>query len=467
VVQGTQGSILAPLRQRSFRMLFCGQVVSNVGDWLDFLAVAGLVAYDWRLGGAALAAVTISRMLPLAVCGPFAGVWADRLPRKALMIICDLLRGALALGLIWAPNLYVLLTIITAKSLVQTLFDPAQLATLRTIVAEDRLLPANSLSMMSQQLTKVLAPLVGGLLVACAGARAAFAVDAATFLVSAVFISQLPYIPPKPVKAEAVPDEAGDEAEPAFPAGGPVTARSAPEGAPQGFWADFLEGIRYILSSRLLILMMSWMAAGFFILFLYDSFLALLARDAGLDEAGFGVIISAVAAGSIVGIIAAGQWGKGKNPIWLMIGGTALSGCCIAAAGLGGLGRPWAASLPGQAGAWLLTGLCGGAVNVYSSYLLQVGTPPDLMGRVWSIATTVQNIVPFIAPAVGAAIVAWVGVGRLFCGAGLAYVAMALVIAVYVRLAGGELPAGIVTRTGSAPGETAETADAASKVPPV
>lgn len=45
-------------------------MVSNVGDWLDFLALNALVAYRWNLGAGALAALTIARMLPLAACGP-------------------------------------------------------------------------------------------------------------------------------------------------------------------------------------------------------------------------------------------------------------------------------------------------------------------------------------------------------------------------------------------------------------
>ena len=77
--------ILAPLRHRSFRLLFGGQIVSDLGDWLDFLALIALIAYRWNMGSGALAALSVAVALPFAVIAPLSGVWADRLPRKRLM----------------------------------------------------------------------------------------------------------------------------------------------------------------------------------------------------------------------------------------------------------------------------------------------------------------------------------------------------------------------------------------------
>jgi len=399
-------------------MLFCGQAVSNVGDWLDFLALNVLVAYEWKLGAAALASLAIARMLPIAVFGPVGGVWADRLPRRELMIACDLVRAGLVLGLVWAPNLYVVLVLVLSRMLLSTFFDPAQLAALRSIVPEDRLLQANSLSMMSLQSSKVLAPLLGGVLVTAMGPRAIFAIDAATFLVSVLFISRLPFIPSGTAAGERKQEEAAGK-----------------KGPGRGFWTDLREGISYVLSRRILVLVMACMGVGMFIVFLYDSFLVLLAAEAGLAETGFGVIVSAVALGNVLGMIAMGQWGRGFNPLCALVAAATVGGLAIAAAGLGGLGYAASYALALQAGAWFVAGLGGGTLYVFSGYLMQVETPARLMGRVWSLANTLQGGLPLIAPAIGALVVAWIGVGRLFVASGLGFLLLAAASTAYIRVA--------------------------------
>jgi MFS family permease len=126
--------LVAPLRHRPFRLLFAGQVVSDLGDWLDLLALLALLAYQWRLGAPALAALTMAQLLPYAVVAPLAGVLADRWPRRAVMIACDLSGAALALGLVWAPSLAAVLALVLAKATLGTLFGAARQATIRQTV---------------------------------------------------------------------------------------------------------------------------------------------------------------------------------------------------------------------------------------------------------------------------------------------------------------------------------------------
>src|SRR5215472_15048023 len=98
-------ALLAPLRHRPFRLLFIGQVISNLGDWLDILAILALIVYDWKRGPGAWGAYLMALTIPVAVVGPFAGVWADRLPRRMVMLSCDLARAVIVSGLVWAPNI--------------------------------------------------------------------------------------------------------------------------------------------------------------------------------------------------------------------------------------------------------------------------------------------------------------------------------------------------------------------------
>ncbi len=169
--------------------MWSGQVVSDLGDWLDFLALIALIVYRWELGATALAALSVAVALPRIVVGPIAGVWVDRWPRRTVMVAADIARAAIVLGLVFASDLIIVLVLVFAKGVFSAAFGPARQASVRATVPEEDLLAASSLGQLSVQVGKVFGPVIGGLLVAVAGPRAAFAVDAATFLVSAAFLA--------------------------------------------------------------------------------------------------------------------------------------------------------------------------------------------------------------------------------------------------------------------------------------
>ena len=100
---------------------------------------------------------------------------------------------------------------------------------------------------------------------------------------------------------------------------------------------------------------------------------------------------------------------------------------------------------------WFLVGFSSAAIHVYSSYFLQLETPKELVGRVWSIASTMQNVFPFLGPAVGAVLMGWVGVGGVFVVAGGLYVLMGAAIGIVVRWLGIKVPQG-AARVGAGPG---------------
>src|SRR6266702_8423216 len=81
----------------SFSRLWRAMLVSSLGDWIGFVAVASLVAGigGKRLGGLAVAGVMLSRLMPSVLFGAFAGVIVDRFDRKKLMVAADLARGSL------------------------------------------------------------------------------------------------------------------------------------------------------------------------------------------------------------------------------------------------------------------------------------------------------------------------------------------------------------------------------------
>jgi MFS family permease len=421
----------APLRERPFRLLVSGQLISNLGDWLDYLALAVLIAYVWRDGPAALAGLAIAVAIPWVFLAPFSGVLADRWPKRRVMIGCDLGRAAVVTGLVLAPSLAVLLPLVLLKAALGTLFNPAEQATIRFTVPTELLTAANSLSQLVTQSTKVLGPALGGVLVSVASPRAALGVDAATFLASAAILSRLPTIEPETAPAA---EDSGDD----HPS--------------RGVWRELREGIAYIASRRALQLAIVSLAAAVFLLLAFDTLSPLAFRELGVARAVFGLAVAAVGLGGVLGAILVGRYGGDVNPFLLLGAGKMVVGIGVVTIGvalLTHLGAPpaiWAPLL-------FIVGLASAGVLIGAPTILQRETPPELMGRVSATASTVPTACQLLAPIVGAAVAAWQSVGFVFVTAGGALALLGLVVVVVrvpvgVGVDDGPAGASLSTRTG-------------------
>ncbi|ASS74890.1 hypothetical protein CIG75_07775 [Tumebacillus algifaecis] len=409
----SKASIFAPLKHRPYRMLFTGQLFSDLGAWLDLLALGILVAYTWGLGAFELAALTITIGIPWVLIGPFAAVWADRLPRKGLMIFCDLVRIFVVLGFVIAPNLYVLLVLVFLKETFSALFDPARQGAIRTLVPEEVLLQASSLSQLSLNATKVLAPVLGGIIIAVYSPSFVFLLEAVLFLFSIFFIMRLPHLP----KPSADRKDGGEHDR---------QEKSA-------FWQQFKEGLRFIGENRILLTAISLMAVRFFLIFLYDGLLVLWGKEVGMGEAYFGIFLGAVGLGTVIGTLLVGQWSFWSNrPIQMMAITGALSGFGILTLALGSFQL-----IPGNAILWtsifFLLGCIGAGAAVPYGYVLQKETPSDIIGRVTGSANAISNFAMFVAPALGAVVAEWIGTGGVFAIAGTGTVLTGMVAMIAVR----------------------------------
>jgi MFS family permease len=389
---------LTPLRHPSFRLLFAGQLVSDLGDWLDFLALVVLIVYQWNLGAVALAALSVAMFLPRALVAPVAGVWADRWSRKWLMVGCDLIRAAIVLSLVWAGELWIVLGLVFAKGAFSGIFFPARQATLAASVPAGDLLAANALSQLSTQVTKVVGPALGGLLVATAGPRSAFAVDAISFAISASFLVRLPDFATLPP---------------------PTTAE------PSRFLASLRDGVAHVLRVGLLRAAILGNTAALLVVFAYDSLFPLAVRDLGVNEALLGGLLGSIGLGTTMGALAVGQWGSRKPALLIMGAGQIGVGALVAALG---------AAVQNQVTAppvfllffVLLMGVGAAAMFVPYMYAVQSETPPNLMGRVMGAAHSLETAVQLLAPPIGAAIAQVWGVGFLFAASGASLVAIGL-----------------------------------------
>jgi MFS family permease len=190
---------LAPLRERTFRLLWFGQAVSAIGDSLTpvALAFAALqVGHTASALGLVLAASTTARVVVL----PLGGVWADRLPRQLVMLSSDSIRAITELTLAAIllsghGQLWILIVLAMVDGAASAFFTPASAALVPQTVTAGRLQQANALMGLSRSTTSVAGPAVSGILVALIGPGWVFAIDAATYVVSALSLAML-RVPP-------------------------------------------------------------------------------------------------------------------------------------------------------------------------------------------------------------------------------------------------------------------------------
>ncbi len=183
--------MLAALRQRNFAFLWFGQVISLIGDWVLFVA---LPFYVYTLTGSALATgiMFIVQTIPRIFFGSFAGVFVDRWNRKRTMFVAELLQAFALVPLFLVHSqqwIWIVYIFAFVESIISQFFIPAKSAIIPNLVDEQHLLAANSLNSMSQELTRLVGPFLGGMLLGLMGINSVIVVDAASFLISAGMIA--------------------------------------------------------------------------------------------------------------------------------------------------------------------------------------------------------------------------------------------------------------------------------------
>jgi Permeases of the major facilitator superfamily len=184
------------LKDRNFFCLWMAQIVSNFGDRLTQMALVALIYQNAPGSAIALAKLISFTIIPVFLIGPIAGAWVDRLNKRNVMVISDLLRGviilAIPLFIMLHQILLVYLMVFLAFSL-SRFFIPSRMAIIPDIVSKDKLLVANTLADTTHMLGNVMGLVVAGILVNIKfiGAIGGFYIDAATFFVSAGLIAMI------------------------------------------------------------------------------------------------------------------------------------------------------------------------------------------------------------------------------------------------------------------------------------
>lgn len=345
---------------RGFRTLWLGQVVSQMGDWFDTIAVY-TIALQLTGSSRSVALIMVARFLPSVFIGPLSGVIADRFSRRTIMITADLLRALVVLGflLVRRPDQMWLVFLLTIFQLgFSTFFEPAKTASIPSIVSDRELLPANAIASVTWSIMLTLGAAIGGFVTGWFGTNAAFILDSLTFVASAILISQVSF-----------PQRLG-------------RPKSKLTAAKALGVSDTIEGARYVKHRprvfAYLMVKTAWGVGGG-IMTLLAVFGEKVFPVAGKTATGIGVLFTARGIGTAVGPIVARRWvGETRKQMQTSIGIAFLLGGVFYIAF--GTSRNFPAAL-----LFLFIAHAGGSILwVFSTVLLQKTVEDQFRGRVFA-----------------------------------------------------------------------------------
>ena len=233
---------------RSFRNLLAGQVISELGNWFNFIAGLGLVRLVSDASPLAAGIFFVCRLLPFAFASPIAGTFVDRFSRRSVMLATDLARAGVAVMflLVTSPeNLWVAYLATVLLSVFGAFFEGAKNASTPNLTGKEGLLAGTALMFSTRFLLMAIGSALGGWAAAIFGYKAAFLINAASFLVSAYTVWMIP--------EEATRDNDTGQ-------------RMAGRAAREPFFKELSEGIRYTTTNHfaatILIMNVIWATGG-------------------------------------------------------------------------------------------------------------------------------------------------------------------------------------------------------------
>jgi Major Facilitator Superfamily len=356
-----------PLAVRSFRLLAGGQFASTIGDYCFAVALPWLVL-SAHGGVILLGTVLACYGVPRTVLIPVGGVLADKLGPRTVMLAADAVRCVVvaALAVLAARHVTSLAALGPIAVLIgagEGLFIPASFAIMPSLLDGERLTAGNALSTAAVQAGSLLGPALGGALVATTRAStAAFAVDAASFGISALTLLLIPRRPAAgSVAAAATEAAAGTEA----PAGTAAPAQSG--------------GVLALLrrSRTFQVIVVVVIAANLANGGMGEVALPALAH-ATYGAAGYGALLACLALGGIAGTLGATRAGGLRAPAMFASAVFLAESVFIALV-------PYLGGEPGAAAMLCLSGVCNGLGNVIFLTVLQKWVAPGQLGRVMGV----------------------------------------------------------------------------------
>jgi MFS family permease len=330
-----------------FRRLWAGQGLSFVGDAVSMIALVVLVV-EISGSASAVGGVLVARLLP-TLASPVAGVLADRLDRRAILVASDLARAVLVLGMVFTRDLAIIYVLVFLMGLARTFFNPTIRAAFPSVVGEGDLTRANALISGTFSTSIMVGPALGGLLVATIGVDAAFVVDAVTYLVSAFLLYRIHLPLPRQEDAE------------------------------EGLIRELRSGFDYLVGARV---PLAIVVGAFLTILTINATIpaeVFLAKETfGAGDVGYGLLVSLWGGGMVLGSALMAILNDRVNLLSLYL--LSVFGGALALAGTG-LSPAFVFALIALTAEGVFTGID----NVTTDTILQERVPDAFLGRVFSV----------------------------------------------------------------------------------
>lgn len=364
------------LSSRDFRIYYAGNIVSQVGSWMQTVAQSWLVLKltdsPFLLGLTALL-----QFGPVLLLSVFTGVLADRLTRRNILLLSQAVQGGLALALgllVWSGHVryWHIAAMAVTWGLMSALDQPARQSFILELVDRDQLVSAIGMNSTSFNAARIVGPAVAGVLIARVGLFAGFMLNALAFAVAIAALSRVP------------------------------ARRPSLRAGTATFLQQIAEGVRHAARTPAIRLVLTLQVIVSFCVFNFSVYVPLLARHVlGLGSEGFGFLMASLGVGAVAAGLTLGALGS-RPPAPALIA-TSLGVAC------GGLvALALAASAELAAGLLVLIGFAGTFVMAGCNTSLQLAAPDALRGRLMSLYTLLSGgIFPIGAFYAGAVSNAW------------------------------------------------------------
>lgn len=404
---GVGASYGAVVRSRRYFPLWLGQLLSSFGDTLHYIALVVLVL-QLSGQGLAVAGLVAVEIVPVLLLGPIAGVLIDRFSRKGILIAADLVRAALVLSLLWPQGIWHAYVVAGGLAAGSVFFNPTVNAVIPVLTTPEQRLAANSVSWSTGRLVQILAASIAGGLIALVGTAPAFALNAASFLASALLIAAL-----------AIPPHAGQLA-----AGTKRGLRS--------YFADARAGLEYARRDLLVSRLLAVQSLASFAVGATGAMLVVLSeRHLRQPPEGFAWLIGAIGAGALLGPLIPNTFARDyRNARWLFVP--------YLIRGAGDVLIAVFTPLPVALLILFVYGLNTSTGMVVFNSTIQGAIPDALRGRVFTLLDVSWSTMRLLSLGLGALVVDRVGVQPLFWIGGtllMAAGALGLLLLGRVRLA--------------------------------
>ena len=366
-----------------FRLLFLATLGSSLGTLLATVALVVDVK-DRTDSGSWVSLLMIVEFLPAVAVGLFLGPLLDRISRRGLMIVSDLVRAGVFCTLPFANTAGQIVALAGIAGLATGFFRPAVYAGLPNLVDERELARANSLIQTSENVSWAVAPIIGGALVAASGPELAYWLNGGSFLVSALLLLRLP----------------ADRLQGAL-------------AVSRGHLRDLKDGFARVLRTRpLLTVLVVWtLALG--AVASSQTAQVFLAKDAfNAGDFGYGLIFGCIGLGLAVGSFGAGTSLERRSAGSVYSASILLQAIGLAAAAVAP--NVWI-SLP----FFVLAGIGNGTAVVCNSLLVQRGAPDAIRGRVFTVIMSVNYAVYGLGFVIAGPLTDSVGPRWVFGGVGI------------------------------------------------